>query len=323
MDMSQPDPNLSIDFAGLTLATPVVLLSGCVGFGEDLLNLEGFDFNQIGAICLKGTTLEARRGNPPHRLAETSSGLLNAIGLQNPGARHVTGVILPQLLARFQERSDCRNLHLIANIAGATCDEYAEVARLFDDSPVSALEINISCPNVKEGGMAFGSDPRMAGQVVAAVRRMTRKPLITKLSPNVTRIRTIARAALEAGTDALAAINTLTGMAIDRSTRRPVLANISGGLSGAAIKPVALLKVWEVYQEVAPHRCPIIGQGGIVTADDALDFLIAGATAIGLGTVLFRQPLVAETINQGIRSYLAQQKIQHVGELTGSLRTRT
>ncbi|MBF0175504.1 MAG: dihydroorotate dehydrogenase [Magnetococcales bacterium] len=319
MDQQQ-NIGLHVSFAGLTLATPLVLLSGCVGFGEDLLALEGFDFSQIGAICLKGTTLEPRRGNPPHRLAETTGGLLNAIGLQNPGARHVTGSILPRLLAQLRARADGQGVHLIANVAGATTDEYAEVARIFDDSPVAALEINISCPNVKEGGMAFGSDPRMAAQVVAAVRRVTRKPIITKLSPNVTSIRTIARAALEAGTDAFAAINTLTGMAIDRHTRRPVLANVTGGLSGAAIKPVALLKVWEVYQEVAPHHCPIIGQGGVVNADDAVDFLIVGATAVGLGTVLFRHPLVAGDINQGMHSYLNQHNLKHVGEVTGTLR---
>ncbi|MBF0425513.1 MAG: dihydroorotate dehydrogenase [Magnetococcales bacterium] len=314
-----PPPDLSVNLAGVTLARPLVLLSGCVGFGAELLTLEGFDFSQIGAICLKGTTLEPRLGNPPQRLAETASGLLNAIGLQNPGARAVTETILPRLLARLRDRDDAQALHLIANIAGATVEEYAKVARIFDDAPVAALEINISCPNVKAGGMAFGADPRLAAQVVAAVRRVTRKPIITKLSPNVTSIRAIARAALEAGSDAFAAINTLTGMAIDRQTRRPVLANVSGGLSGPAIKPVALFKVWEVYQEVAARQRPIIGQGGISNALDAIDFFLAGATAVGLGTILFRNPLIAAEINQGISAYLTEQNSSNVSALTGTL----
>ena len=305
-------PGLAIDLAGIPLANPVTLLSGCVGFGEDLQRLAGFDFATIGALFLKGTTLEPRRGNATPRLAETPAGLLNAIGLQNPGARHVIDQILPRIA------------HLptpfIANISGSTIVDYAETARLFDDSSVAGIEINISCPNVKAGGAAFGADAATAARVVAAVRKVTQKPLITKLSPNVTDIQEIARAVVEAGTNAFSAINTLMGMAVDIHTRKPVLGNIQGGLSGPAIKPIALLKVWQVYQVAAPHGIPIVGQGGITSADDALAFLIAGSTAIGLGTGLFQDPLLAETITAGIQNYLKTHHIPHVSQLTGTLK---
>ncbi|MBF0460722.1 MAG: dihydroorotate dehydrogenase [Magnetococcales bacterium] len=302
---------LHIHLAGIPMATPVVLLSGCIGFGEELAALEGFDFTAVGALCLKGTTLEPRLGNPPPRLAETPSGLLNAIGLQNPGARFVVEHILPRM-AHLPTR-------LIANIAGSTVAEYAAVARLFDDSPVDGIEINISCPNVKEGGAAFGADPGSAAQVVAAVRLATTKPLITKLSPNVTDIRPIARAVIEAGTDALSAINTLMGMAVDITSRRPLLGNGQGGLSGSAIKPVALLKVWQLYQVAAPHGIPIIGQGGIATPEDAIEFLLVGANAVGIGTALFRNPLISGEIASGIAHYLVNQNVGHVAALTGTL----
>ncbi|MBF0623771.1 MAG: dihydroorotate dehydrogenase [Magnetococcales bacterium] len=317
--MSLPGPELQVRLAGLELATPLVLLSGCVGFGEELLTLDGFDCAQIGAICLKGTTLEPRRGNPPCRIVETHGGMLNAIGLQNPGVRAVTGVILPRLLERLAQHPHGRQVRLLANVAGATVPEYAEVARLFDDSPVDAIEINISCPNVKEGGVAFGSDPAMAARVVAAVRAVTRKPVITKLSPNVTSIRAVARAVAEAGTDGFAVINTLMGLAVDAATRRPVLGNVTGGLSGPAIKPVALLKVWEVFQEVRDQGLPIIGQGGIATATDAAEFLIAGATAVGLGTVLFQDALRPARINRDLADFMARHGIARVADLTGTL----
>ncbi len=302
---------LHLNLAGIPLTNPVILLSGCVGFGEELATLDGFDFASIGALCLKGTTLEPRLGNPPPRLAETPCGLLNAIGLQNPGARFVIDRILPRL-AHLPTR-------LIANIAGSTIDDYAAVARLFDDSPVDGIEINISCPNVKEGGAAFGADPRTAAQVVAAVRQATTKPIITKLSPNVTDIRPIATAAIEAGTDALSAINTLMGMAVDSTTRRPILGNRQGGLSGPAIKPVALLKVWQLHQVAAPHGIPIIGQGGIASTEDAIEFLVVGASAIGIGTALFRNPLLGGEIATGIALYLEKHQIAHVTALTGTL----
>jgi dihydroorotate dehydrogenase (NAD+) catalytic subunit len=240
-------------------------------------------------------------------------GMLNAIGLQNPGTDTVVRSILPAL--------DFSETRFIANVSGSTIEEYAEVTRRFDDSPIDAIEINISCPNVKEGGVAFGNYPEMSARVVAACRAVTRKPLITKLSPNQTDIRENARRCIEAGTDALAVINTLTGMAIDIEQRRPILANVQGGLSGPAIKPIALLKTWQVYQEARPHGVPIIGQGGIASANDAIEFLIAGATCVGVGTALFYDPLVCRKINDGIVAYLARHGLTHVGELVGSLAT--
>ncbi|MEO5339489.1 MAG: dihydroorotate dehydrogenase [Magnetococcus sp. MYC-9] len=306
------DAALQIDLAGIPMANPVVLLSGCVGFGEELAALEGFDFSSVGAICLKGTTLEPRQGNAPPRLAETPAGLLNAIGLQNPGARHVVEQILPRL-ARLPTR-------WIANISGATVAEYAAVAQLFDDSPIDGIEINVSCPNVKEGGAAFGAEATSVAQVVAAVRRVTSKPIITKLSPNVTDIRPIARAAIEEGTDAFSAINTLMGMAVDIDRRCAVLGNRQGGLSGPAVKPVALLKVWQLYQVAAPHGIPIIGQGGIDSATDAIEFLLVGSAAVGIGTALFRDPLISRSVVEGIAHYLAKHRLTTVAALTGTLR---
>ena len=302
---------LPIDFCGLKLASPVVLLSGCVGFGEEYTRVEGFSNRDVGAIVLKGTTLAPRLGNPPHRLWETPAGMLNAIGLQNPGVDYVVRNILPTL--------DFSETRFIANVCGSTIEEYAEVARRFDDSPIDAMEINISCPNVKEGGVAFGNYPDMSARVVAACRAVTRKPLITKLSPNQTDIAANARACIEAGTDAFAAINTLMGMAIDVESRRPIIGNVQGGLSGPAIRPIALLKVHQVYQEARRHGVPIIGQGGIETARDALEFVIAGAAAVGVGTALFYDPLVVPKINAGIAEYLERHALGSLAELTGSI----
>ncbi|MGH8511558.1 MAG: dihydroorotate dehydrogenase [Gammaproteobacteria bacterium] len=303
---------LAVDFRGLPFTTPLVLLSGCVGFGEEYTRVAGFSNRDAGAICLKGTTLEARLGNAPHRIAETPGGMLNAIGLQNPGARGVVDAILPRL--NFEET------RFIANVSGATIEEYREVTRIFDDSPIDAIEINISCPNVKEGGVAFGNDPDMSARVVAACRAVTRKPLITKLSPNQTDIAENARRCIEAGSDALAVINTLMGMAVNIETRRPVIGNNQGGLSGPAIKPIALLKVHQVYQVCGPQGIPIIGQGGITSAADAIEFLIAGATAVGIGTALFYDPLVCPKINRGIIEYLKRHRLRSVSDLIGTLR---
>jgi dihydroorotate dehydrogenase (NAD+) catalytic subunit len=304
---------LRVRFCGLDFASPIVLLSGCVGFGEEYTRVEGFSNRDAGAVVLKGTTGDARLGNPPHRVYETPMGMLNAIGLQNPGARHVVEKILPTL--------DFTETRFIANVSGSTIEEYVEVTRRFDESPIDAIEINISCPNVKEGGVAFGNYPDMSAKVVAACRAVTRKPLITKLSPNQTDIRENARRCIEAGTDAFAVINTVMGMAIDVKSRRPVIGNLQGGLSGPAIKPIALLKVHQVYEVAAPHRVPIIGQGGIVTATDALEFIIAGATAVGVGTALFYDPHACRRINAGILEYLRAYSIPDVGALVGSLRT--
>ena len=306
---------LQTEFCGLQFATPLVLLSGCVGFGEEYTRVAGFSNRDAGAICLKGTTLNARPGNKPHRLSETPAGMLNAIGLQNPGVAHVVDSILPEL--------DFSETRFIANVSGSTLEEYIEVTRRFDDSPIDAIEINISCPNVKEGGVQFGNDPDMSARVVAACRKVTGKPLITKLSPNQTDIAENARRCIEAGTDAFAVINTLTGMSIDVETRRPVIGNVQGGLSGPAIKPIALLKVHQVYQVAKAHKVPIIGQGGVTTARDALEFLMAGASAVGVGTALFYDPLVCKKLNAGIAAYLTQHKIAHVSELVGCLETGT
>jgi dihydroorotate dehydrogenase (NAD+) catalytic subunit len=302
---------LAVDFCGLSFATPLVLLSGCVGFGEEYTRVRGFSNRDAGAVCLKGTTLEPRLGNAPHRIAETPDGMLNAIGLQNPGVDQVISGILPTL--------DFGETRFIANVSGSTIEEYAEVTRRFDDSPIDAIEINISCPNVKEGGVTFGNDPDMSARVVAACRAVTGKPLITKLSPNQTDIADNARRCIEAGTDAFAVINTLMGMAVDIHTRRPVIGNNQGGLSGPAIKPVALLRTHQVHQVCRPHDIPIIGQGGVTTADDAIEFLIAGATAVGIGTALFYDPLVCDSINRGLLDYLQRHQLASVSELTGSL----
>jgi dihydroorotate dehydrogenase (NAD+) catalytic subunit len=306
------DPRLRIDFCGLEFNTPLVLLSGCVGFGEEYTRVTGFSNRHVGAVCLKGTTLNPRLGNPPHRVCETPAGMLNAIGLQNPGVDKVVSEILPGL--------DFSETRFIANVSGSTVEEYYEVTRRFDDSPIDAVEINISCPNVKEGGVSFGNDVAMSARVVAASRRATRKPIITKLSPNQTDIGANARACLEAGSDAFSVINTVMGMAIDSASRTPVLGNNQGGLSGPAIKPIALLKVHQVYQVCRDHGVPIIGQGGVATAEDALEFLIAGATAVGVGTALFYDPLILPKINQGIREYLDRHQLGTVAQLTGSLR---
>ena len=305
--------HLALKFCGLQFASPIVLLSGCVGFGEEYTRIEGFSNRDVGAIVLKGTTGKPRLGNPPHRVYETPAGMLNAIGLQNPGAEQVVSGILPQL--------DFSETRFIANVSGSTIEEYVDVTRRFDESPIDAIEINISCPNVKEGGVAFGNYPDMSAQVVAACRRVTKKPLITKLSPNQTDIRENARRCIEAGTDALAVINTVMGMAIDVATRRPVIGNVQGGLSGPAIKPIALLKVHQVYEVARAHGVPIIGQGGITSAQDALEFLIAGATAVGIGTALFYDPMVCRKVNDGIAEYLRARGMKNVSELTGTLNT--
>jgi len=304
---------LALKFCGLSFASPIVLLSGCVGFGEEYTRIEGFSNRAAGAIVLKGTTGKPRLGNPPHRVYETPAGMLNAIGLQNPGVEQVIGAILPQL--------DFSETRFIANVCGSTIEEYVGVTRRFEDSPIDAIEINISCPNIKEGGVAFGNYPEMSAQVVAACRKVTTKPLITKLSPNQTDIRENARRCIEAGTDALAVINTVMGMAIDVATRRPIIGNVQGGLSGPAIKPIALLKVHQVYEVAHIHGIPIIGQGGITSAQDALEFLIAGATTVGIGTALFYDPLVCRRVNEGIAAYLRTHRLANVSELIGTLGT--
>jgi dihydroorotate dehydrogenase (NAD+) catalytic subunit len=306
----QPNP-LHTDLCGVSMDSPIVLLSGCVGFGEEYTRVEGFSNCDVGGVVLKGTTGDERLGNPPHRIYETPMGMLNAIGLQNPGVDRVVDEILPGL--------DFSETRFLANVSGSTIEEYERVTRRFDDSPIDAIEINISCPNVREGGVQFGNDPEMSARVVAACRAQTTKPIITKLSPNQTDIQDNARLCIEAGTDGFAVINTVTGMAIDAETRKPVIGNVRGGLSGPAIKPIALLKVKEVYEVAAAHRVPIIGQGGIRTATDAIEFIIAGATAVGVGTALFYDPLACRKINAGISDYLQRHGFASVQDLVGSL----
>ena len=306
------DP-LAISFCGLDFASPVVLLSGCVGFGEEYTRVEGFSNRDAGAVVLKGTYLEPRLGNQPHRIWETPAGLLNAIGLQNPGAESVIDNILPTL--------DFSETRFFANVCGSTIEEYAEVTRRFHDSPIDAMEINISCPNVKKGGVEFGNQPQTSGRVIEACRAATTKPIIAKLSPNQTDIAANARACIDAGADALSVINTVMGMAVDINRQKPVLGNRSGGVSGPAIRPIALLKVHQVYQEAGPRGIPIIGQGGIEKPHDAIEFLLAGATAVGIGTALFYDPLAAKKVNAGIREYLAERGLSNVSELVGSLET--
>ena len=278
-----PDHNpLSIEFCGMMFSSPIVLLSGCVGFGEEYTRIQGFSNRDVGAVVLKGTTREPRLGNPPHRVCETPMGMLNSIGLQNPGVDKVIDEILPTL--------DFSETRFIANVCGSTIEEYAEVTRRFEDSPIDAIEINISCPNIAEGGASFGNYPDMSAKVVAACRRETSKPIIAKLSPNQTDIKENARLCIEAG-----------------------------GLSGPAIKPIALLKVHQVYEIAKPLNVPIIGQGGITTSKDALEFMIAGAATVGVGTALFYDPLVCQTINSGIADYLLRHDMRSSSQLIGSL----
>ena len=302
---------ISTEFIGLNMASPVVLLSGCVGFGDEYTRLEGFSNKSVGGAVLKGTTLKPRLGNNPHRVIETPSGMLNSIGLQNPGAHEVVNNILPGL--------EPLETNYIANVSGSTIDEYVEVCRIFDQSSVAAVELNISCPNVKEGGMEFGNDPEMSARVVAACKKVTSKPIITKLSPNQADIQYNARLCIEAGSDSLAVINTITGMAIDIESRSAVLGNSAGGLSGPAIKPIALKKVFDVYQVTKKHGIPILGQGGISSAEDAIEFLLAGATTVGVGTALFFDPLICDKINKGLSSYLEENGYTSIDSLVGDI----
>ena len=309
--MTAMQNNLKTSFCGMALNSPIILLSGCVGFGEEYTRIKGFSNSDVGAVCLKGTTLEPRLGNKLHRIAETPNGMLNAIGLQNPGTTAVINDIMPGL--------DKKETRFIINISGSTVEEYGEIAKHFDDSDIDAIEINISCPNVKEGGVAFGNDPEMSFRVVEICRKNTAKPIITKLSPNQTDIASNALRCIDAGSDGLAVINTVMGMAIDIEKQKPVIGNNQGGLSGPAIKPIALLKVHQVYQVSKKYNVPIIGQGGIVSANDAIEFIIAGADTVGIGTALFYDPLVCQEINEGISKYLIEHNMKDVQSLVGSL----
>jgi len=301
--------DLSVDLAGLALSNPVMTASGTSGNGPEYADFA--DVTRLGAFVTKAISVEPRKGNPPERTVETRGGMLNAIGLQNPGVDAVVEDILPTL--------DFAETRFIANVCGSTIDEYVAVTRRFDQSAIDAMELNISCPNVKAGGAQFGNDPDMSAKVVAACRSVTSKPLITKLSPNQTDIAENARRCIEAGTDALSAINTVVGMALDIRGRKPILGNVQGGLSGPAIKPIALHSVREVYRVAAPHGIPIIGQGGLVSVTDAIEFLLAGASAVGVGTALFYDPLVCREINAGLTAHLLDQGLRSPADLVGKL----
>jgi dihydroorotate dehydrogenase (NAD+) catalytic subunit len=299
-------PDLSLNIAGLELANPVMTASGTFGYG---LEFEPFgDLSKLGAVVVKGTTLEPRAGNAPQRVVETTGGMLNSIGLQNPGVEHFLSHYLPELLKR--------GVTTVVNMAGNTVDEYCRLTERLQQPGVHALELNISCPNVKAGGMAFGTDPKMASEVVSAVKRRTQLPLIVKLSPNVTDIVGMAQAVEAAGADSISLINTFVGMAVDLKRRRPVLGNVIGGLSGPAVKPLALRMVWQVSRAV---QVPVIGLGGIMNADDALEFLLCGASAVQIGTANFVDPLTAWQVIDGIREYCLAEGIDRVTDLIGAL----
>lgn len=283
---------------GIHLHSPLMSASGCFGYGTEYAAV--FDPNILGAAVLKGVTLESRTGNEGVRIAETASGMLNCVGLENPGFDVFVKDILPSVR---------RSVHipLIANINGKTVEEYEQLAARFEDVPdIAALELNISCPNVKEGGMAFGTNPAETARTVRRVKAVCTKPLIVKLSPNVTDIRIIAQAAEDEGADALSLINTIAGMAIDTASQKPLLGNVYGGLSGPAVKPVALKMVYDVAQHSA---LPIIGMGGIQNAHDAVEFILAGASALAIGSAFFKNPLAACEIGEGIRRYLTERGI--------------
>ena len=298
---------LATEIAGIKLKTPVMTASGTFGFGEEFS--EFVDLNQIGAIVVKGTTLYPRSGNTGVRIAETPSGMLNCIGLENPGVEYFLTDILPRI--------SHYDTPIIVNISGNSVEEYGILAKKLDIPEIAAIELNISCPNVKEGGIVFGTDPASAAAVVKEAKKNTEKPVVAKLSPNVTDIVVMAKAVEEAGADVISMINTLLGMTININSWKPVLGNITGGLSGPAVKPVALRMVWQVAQAV---RIPIIGMGGIMTAEDAVEFFLAGASAVAVGTANFVNPSAAEDVAKGIIKYLEKKNIAHISQLVGQLK---
>lgn len=298
---------LSTEIAGISMKTPVLTASGTFGFGEEFVDFT--NLSQLGGVMVKGTTLKPRRGNDGVRITETPSGMLNCIGLENPGV----DVFLKETLPRISRY----NMNVIVNISGSTVEEYGILAKLLDVPGVAGIELNVSCPNVKEGGIVFGTDPKAASAVVAEAKKNTSKPVILKLSPNVTDIAEMAQAVEAAGADAISLINTLMGMEIDIHTWKPTLGNITGGLSGPCVKPVALRMVWQVAQKV---HVPIIGMGGISSWQDAVEFFLAGADAIAVGTANFVDPTVTEKIILGLENYLKEKKLESIKELVGKIK---
>ncbi|MCR5757647.1 MAG: dihydroorotate dehydrogenase [Selenomonas sp.] len=299
------DKRLHIVLAGIPMNTPVLTASGTFGFGEEFA--EFVDLSRLGGVMVKGTTLKPRRGNDGVRITETPMGMLNCIGLENPGVE----VFLQETLPRLTKY----DMNVIVNISGSTVAEYGVLAEMLDVPGVAAIELNVSCPNVKEGGIVFGTDPQAAAAVVREAKSHTRKPVILKLSPNVTDIVTMAKAVEAAGADVISLINTLLGMEIDIRRKKPTLGNVTGGLSGPCVKPVALRMVYTVAKAV---KVPLIGMGGISSAEDAIEFLLAGASAVAVGTANFNDPSVTMKICDGINDYLAQQHLESVRDIVGA-----
>ena len=299
--------DLKVNIGKLELKNPVMTASGTFGYGEEFSDF--FDIERLGGILVKGTTLNHREGNPYPRMAETPSGMLNAVGLQNRGVKYFAEQIYPKL-------KDL-DTAVIVNVNGSTVEEYIETARMVNElDNIPAIELNISCPNVKEGGMAFGVSPVQAAKVIKAVREVYTKSMIVKLSPNVTDIAEMARIAESNGADSISLINTLLGMAIDAEKRRPILSTVTGGLSGPAVKPIALRMVWQVAQAV---KVPVIGMGGIMTATDAIEFMLAGATAVQVGTANFIDPCATVKVLTGIEEYLQRHNLSSVHDIIGGL----
>jgi len=302
-------PDLSVNIAGLHFKNPVTTASGTFGYGDEFADF--IDIGKLGGIFVKAVTGKNRDGNSYPRMAETASGMLNSVGLQNKGVDHFCREIYPKI----------RDFHtqIIVNVSGSTIEEYVAVAEQINElEKIHAIELNISCPNVKQGGMAFGTIPSMATEVTAEVRKVYKKVLMVKLSPNVTSITDLAKAVVDGGADVVTLINTLLGMAIDSERRRPILSTITGGLSGPAIKPVALRMVWQVHKAV---NVPIIGLGGIMNATDAIEFILAGSSAIQVGTANFIDPTISVKIVDGIEAYMNRHKVHSLNSLIGALRT--
>ena len=300
---------LATDFAGIKMVTPVMGASGTFGFGIEYSDF--LDLKKVGAIISKGITPVPRAGNDGVRIAETPSGMLNCIGLENPGIDRFLSDVLPRV------RQQAPDTAFIANFSAGTVEDYGMMAAKLDVDGVDGVEVNISCPNVKEGGIVFGTDPKAAAAVTESVKKNTSKPVIVKLSPNVTDITVMAKAVEDAGADAIALINTLTGMVVDIRTWKPLLGNITGGLSGPAVKPIAVRMVWQVANAV---KVPILGLGGIATAEDAIEFLLAGASAVAVGAENFIHPDAVVKVAEGVDSYLESRGLKHVSELVGQLR---
>lgn len=299
--------NLKVNIAGVELNNPIITASGTFGFGREYG--EFYNLDEIGAISVKGLTLNPREGNPPPRIAETYGGILNSVGLQNPGVKAFLAYELPEL-----KKHTCK---VIANMAGSTFEDYFEMTEILSDSDVDMLEVNISCPNVRSGGVAFGTNADTIYKITSGIKKYAKKPVIIKLSPNVTDITEMALAAEQGGADALSLINTLLGMAIDINTKKPILANVKGGFSGPAVKPVAVRMVYEVTRKV---KIPVIGMGGITTGDDAIEFMIAGANAVGVGTANFMNPYACPDIKKGMISYMEKHSIDDINRIVNTVK---